>query len=250
MSSQSNVGEESITDWFLYSLTKHIPYVRYHKFTRREEGKTTGADWEWWFIDGCAGIGLRVQAKRLDKNDNYPSLAYANKYGLQIDTLIKDAHAKNLLPFYALYSALHFGSQPFKTKCGGMPSKGIDEGVFLSEAIPISNQYIKGVKQVIGWSVLLNDAMPASCLFCCPMAHSNGIKGLQMFFGDCFSKTITEYNNSNTNSPGYFNEIPDYVRSFMKGEEGSDGWERDFRSQLPEVDGMIVVDLSRNKCDE
>ncbi len=48
--SQPSVGEESITDWFLYRLSESVIWIRYLPFTRREEGTMTGADWEWWLI--------------------------------------------------------------------------------------------------------------------------------------------------------------------------------------------------------
>src|SRR4051812_39766278 len=85
MRKQSGVGEESLTDWLLFQLSERIPRLRYIKFTRHREARVTGADWEWWFVGLTASLGIRVQAKRLALGDNYPALAYSNKYGLQIE---------------------------------------------------------------------------------------------------------------------------------------------------------------------
>jgi hypothetical protein len=47
---QPSVGEESITDWLLYTLSSNIASLQYKKFTRHQESRVTGADWEWWIL--------------------------------------------------------------------------------------------------------------------------------------------------------------------------------------------------------
>jgi len=47
---QPNVGEESLTDYLLWQVSRHLECVKYVKFTRHQEARFTGADWEWWFV--------------------------------------------------------------------------------------------------------------------------------------------------------------------------------------------------------
>ncbi len=126
---QPSVGEESITDWLLYNLSLTVPTLKYKKFTKHEEAKKTGADWEWWFVDNYKGLSLRVQAKRIMKDkDNYDGLAHTNRHGLQIEKLIDDARRKNSLPFYSLY---HAPDGIPHVLCGGMRDAGQGQVYFL-----------------------------------------------------------------------------------------------------------------------
>src|SRR4051794_15384852 len=92
---QPEVKEESITDWSLDWLAYQTNYrLAYRLFTRHEEARTTGADFEWWILGNERAFKARVQAKRLRADtDNYPGLAHANDYGLQIVRLIENARA-------------------------------------------------------------------------------------------------------------------------------------------------------------
>src|SRR5688572_28073418 len=75
---QPAIGEESATDWLLYQMSERIPRVAYRKFTRHQEARSTGADWEWWLILHGGAVAMRVQAKKLVVNsDNYSGIAYA-----------------------------------------------------------------------------------------------------------------------------------------------------------------------------
>ncbi len=47
---QPAVKEESLTDWLLFDVSTRLPNVLYHAFTRHEEARHTGADWEWWLL--------------------------------------------------------------------------------------------------------------------------------------------------------------------------------------------------------
>src|SRR5271156_2283041 len=93
---QPQVKEESLTDWFLDWTALHCREFHYTLFNRHEEGKITGADWEWWILGESNALKMRVQAKRLkDNDDNYPDLARSNAHGLQIEKLIADAGRVN-----------------------------------------------------------------------------------------------------------------------------------------------------------
>lgn len=74
---QPSAKEESITDWLFFDISAHIKGIYYRPFTRHEETRKTGADWEWWFVFRKFAMKLRIQAKKLIlEQDNYPSLAY------------------------------------------------------------------------------------------------------------------------------------------------------------------------------
>ena len=75
-----------LLDWLLFNISSKINRITYKSFTRNEEAKITGADWEWWFLYRKFSYKFRVQAKKIKtKGDNYSSIVYSNKYGLQID---------------------------------------------------------------------------------------------------------------------------------------------------------------------
>jgi hypothetical protein len=129
ISNQSNVGEESLTDWILYEISQRINKSYYVKFNRIQEGRKTGADWEWWFIGNKKSLRLRVQAKKIEGlKDIYSSLAYVNRHGMQIEKLIEDSKNSNAIPIYALYTA---PLNTPKVKCKGKPKPRNSEGIFF-----------------------------------------------------------------------------------------------------------------------
>ncbi len=101
-------SETTITDINLLNLRSHGGHqISVVKFSAQQEGRTTGADWEWWFGSANSWIGLRVQAKRLDiRSQRYRGLGQRNSLGLQNDILINDARSRQLTPIYAFYNYL------------------------------------------------------------------------------------------------------------------------------------------------
>src|SRR5262249_16061767 len=70
-----SLSEESLTDLLVLDIGRlHRADVIIKKFTKPEEGRTTGADWEWWFVRGQSGFGMRVQAKKIGDDNDYPGL--------------------------------------------------------------------------------------------------------------------------------------------------------------------------------
>ncbi len=64
LTKQPEVKEESLTDRFLYNLSEKIPTIKYEQYTKTEEGRKTGADWEWWFIfSDKKSFAARIQEK-------------------------------------------------------------------------------------------------------------------------------------------------------------------------------------------
>jgi hypothetical protein len=79
---QPSVKEESITDSLLYNVSKITPLIKYKAFSRNEESKKTGADWEWWFHFTTTAIKFRVQAKKI----NIPKKNYRNSISYKGNT--------------------------------------------------------------------------------------------------------------------------------------------------------------------
>ena len=183
---QPNVKEESITDRIIYDLNRDNPFVICHEFRRNEEA-VNGADWEWWILfndcekvstdflgigryDGVLGLRFRIQAKKLVRGDgdNYHLFQYANRNGLQIDLLRKQAAQDKAYAIYALYSDcmrtnknidLEFCKEPLTNICTNCRN-----GIFLLSANKIYKQYIIPGKEVIYREAIVNQSLPASIL--------------------------------------------------------------------------------------
>lgn len=99
-------GEETITETNLLELRRRHPtIITLHTFGRKKEAKN-GADWEWHIIGRFWTFRMRIQAKRLQKDDRLKIPHTVKSSGKQqIDLLIADAKAHRLKPVYCLYSA-------------------------------------------------------------------------------------------------------------------------------------------------
>jgi hypothetical protein len=247
---QPSVGEESLTDWLLFELSERIPSVRYIKFTRWDEARTTGADWEWWFVSGRLSLGARVQAKKLALDqDNYPALAYANKHGMQIEKLREDATRSGLLAFYALYCDNRAGA---KVKCGLRPDAGLDEGVFLAGANGLYAAHIQKGRCRAEAADILAGANPLSCLFCCPLTMSPGsVEGLyhyvQTYYPDALDPALLPEVTKGAGDErlGLHREPPSYVTALLEfaQREVPRGWEREYPVPVDETNALVVFDL-------
>lgn len=99
-------GEETITETNLLELRRRHPtIIHLSTFGKKEEARN-GADWEWHIIGRGRMLRMRVQAKRLQKDDKLKiphKVASSSKQ--QIDLLISDAQACGLKPIYCLYAS-------------------------------------------------------------------------------------------------------------------------------------------------
>jgi len=240
---QPSVKEESITDWLLFSISEKINKISYKAFSRNEEAKHTGADWEWWFIFNEYSYKMRVQAKKIKINkDNYASLAYTNKYGLQIDKLIQNSEEENFIPFYAFYT-----SKADNVRC----RMGItDEGVYMAGGNNIYNKFILSGKKRINYDDILKESTPLSCFLCCPLGKKGMNRiGFLRFLAEYFSFE-NKKNKSNKNSNNYeyflgqYEETPNYIQSFIKlKREGiPDSWEKEFQHEIKNINSLSVYD--------
>jgi hypothetical protein len=240
---QPVVKEESLTDWLLYDISRQINGIIYRAFSRHEEARVTGADWEWWFLLPDFSAKMRVQAKKVDPgNDNYATIAYTNKYGLQIEKLIQDADAKNFLPFYAFYTCLQ---EPVMCQ-----QRVNDEGVFMAGANQVYGDFVKGGKRPAMPKDILAKSIALSCFLCCPLqSEGRGSRGFIRFMSKYYSSEIgrvPEGGEELAREPGrgIYKEIPSYVTALVEhAQEGlPDWWEQEFRGYIEGVNSIVVYD--------
>jgi hypothetical protein len=159
------LGEASITDYLLLELTRAHPHeVWVEKFTSRAEGKTTGADWEWWFGSRRGWIGMRVQAKRLDTSRrDYPELKNCVRPGraLQSTLLMSDARRQGLVPLYCFYNFWQGKPEPLAPWCKA--SGRALWGCTIAGASPVRKRVQTGS---IDLATLLPLQRPLCCLAC------------------------------------------------------------------------------------
>ena len=97
-------GEETITETNLLEIRRRHPQrIRLEMFTKHQES-LNGADWEWHLVGRRLTLKMRVQAKRLQRND---VLRIRHKVGStgkqQRDLLINQALADGMKPVYCIY---------------------------------------------------------------------------------------------------------------------------------------------------
>ncbi len=258
ISRQAAVGEESLTDWLLYELSDRLSWVHYLKFNRHQEARSTGADWDWWFVGDGGSLALRVQAKRLRfGEDCYKGLAHTNRHGLQIEKLIESSTSKNLMPMYALYSSP--SSDP-SLLCGGRPAAAGQDGVFIAGAIELYNGFITKGRGKVEASEVLERSNPLSCLFCCPKSPlARAVGGGPDRFSDWFRiyyKDTVEgmmdrlqkqkiRNIREDQSPGFHREpAPAVVGALQNIEEGIPDWyEQEFSRYMDDTNALVIFDL-------
>jgi hypothetical protein len=97
------IGEETLTDINLIDIQyRHPAEVVTEKFSKQQEAQN-GADWEWWLIFGGRTLGLRLQAKKLYPDGEYPSLS-GTQPRRQLRALIAHALADGVWPLYCFYN--------------------------------------------------------------------------------------------------------------------------------------------------
>jgi len=239
---QPAVKEESITDWLLYDVSRSIPKITYRAFSRHEEARDTGADWEWWFLFPTFSAKMRVQAKKIDlTKDNYPNIAHTNQYGLQIEKLLSDSKDKNFMPFYAFYTSVQ-ESVMCKFRIN-------NEGVFLAGGKQVYVDFIKNGKRTVQPADILLKCVPLSCFLCCPLG-SEGTEGFIRFLASYYFLEMGFENEKEALDAypgamaGIYREVPSYISSFIEHsrEKLPDWWEQEFRNYLEGTNALVVYD--------
>ncbi|MEQ1933962.1 MAG: DUF6615 family protein [Fimbriimonadaceae bacterium] len=99
-------GEETITETNLLELRRRHPSIIHLETFSKKKEAALGADWEWHIIGRRRTLRMRVQAKRLQKDDKLKiphKVASSGKQ--QIDLLIADAKQQSMHPVYCFYSS-------------------------------------------------------------------------------------------------------------------------------------------------
>ena len=203
------VGEESLTDFLLWQIKKYSYLPTYsvnlvEKFSKKEEGKTTGADFSIrvYFIDRQRDeyLSLAIQAKKaIKESDGYcEKLKYKsgkkseNESGVeskyQIKQLIEYSGENGCIPLYLFYTNFYIPER--------IPSCSIlnllhclmsyisvyPTSLVLADAKYLLKSFLRQGKcgnfgNNTGYNLtkgeLLKDGFSFSCLFCCPIATGN-----------------------------------------------------------------------------
>lgn len=112
LSTRLGLMEETITDINLLEVAmQHEDYVFTKKFSRRQEGSVSGADWLWCIGEPGAWLLLLVQAKIISpKTGKCNYLNY--RRGSQRSLLLKYARKIRAMPIYVVYAHIPTGYEP------------------------------------------------------------------------------------------------------------------------------------------
>ena len=240
MSEQSNVGEETLTDYFLWQAERAVPFIAYQKFTRHQENAVTGADWEWWIVGRKGGMKIRVQAKRVrsESRKNYAGIAYNRQE--QIKKLIESSESDNAYPVYAFYT-------PHLNGCELSQHSGKLTGVHIASAHDVYRGFFVNGNVNADKSALIALSCPIECVFC---TNHNPREAISMFLD-------YEADRSEQVSPsiaGFHSEIPIHIEEFIAMRkrgvsiEGSIALRRSFASRFDEMykdkaNSLFVLDV-------
>lgn len=232
---QVNVKEESITDWLLCDLSRKNPNIKYRSFTRNEESRKTGADWEWWIIFKSFSIKYRVQAKKIKiSGNNYPSINYPrNSSNKQISLLLDSSKKENFIPLYIFYSS----------KGNGIVN---NEGVYIKSASNIHKIFLdksNRPSKYISSDDLLSDSISLFCFICCPFLINRGGYGFVSFFQNNFD---IKYEVDKNNKLGIYKSIPDYILALLEKDNADNRdlfYEKDYFKKIENVKSILLFDL-------
>lgn len=236
LKAQPHVKEESLTDWLLYAMDAARRDVIYRAFSRHEEAHVTGADWEWWFAFPNGAMRMRVQAKKLTEGDNYSSLAYANRAGLQIAKLMEDAARVNAYPLYAFYCAEDSGRCTRRV--------GEADGVHLASASSVDKLISARVR--LSASDVLAVSIPMTCFTCCELFLANrGVEGLIRFIKSRFESN--EMAPESVEAVGFHRELPAFVRLLADQTMADDLWLREYQNEIEGTDAILLFDFRKRR---
>ena len=152
-------GEETITETNLLEIRRRHPRrVRLETFAKWKEA-LTGADWQWRIVGSRYRLDMRVQAKRLQRNN---ALRVKHKVGSsrnqQRDLLIQQAQADGMKPVYCIYCTEPQRSH-WKVGVDVNGFEGYETGCLLVDAldVPLTATNLPAIeKKCIPWHYLFN----------------------------------------------------------------------------------------------
>ena len=106
--------EETITDYTLNEIAvRHPEYIYTKKFSRKQEGCESGADWLWCIGSPGAWLPVLVQAKVVNpRTKQCHFLNYSTRHGKQCTIFLRYARTHQLLPLYCIYSLIEDNAIP------------------------------------------------------------------------------------------------------------------------------------------
>ncbi len=244
---QPSVKEESITDWLLDYLDQHCSQIRYYQFSRHEEGRSSGADWDWWILSRRGCFKLRVQAKKVKRNvDHYPDLARSNRNGYQLDILLDSSASHNFYPIYSLY-----GFSEGKERC---QRTSRPESLHICSAQEVYDLLFGGPRSRVESSSLLELSIPLPCLFCCPLSREQPYGGPGALFENYFRTAPKPRGEGADGEPlrgrGYEENTPEIIKIMFEVEvinSNTVGILREYQSMFAGSDGVVIADLREDK---
>lgn len=243
----NEVKEESITDYLLWKWREadnRLNYVNVSTFTREQENKVTGADFELelWLVQRSNAVPLLIQAKKfLKDHDAYcGKLNYPANKGRQIELLISYAKAKGLLPFYLFYSTADADT---KILCrGGRIDPSREEmSLFMASAYEIKKIADNCQNRKISKNHVLAVSNAFCCLFCCPMGQ---------YLAEYIARYFPSVAEENSNALEYNdNNMPHYVRLLLSKEItlGREFMEKVKEYELHRLRNVAVLDLRQQE---
>lgn len=156
-------GEETITETNLLGIRRRHPrLVRLHAFSRHAESRN-GADWEWHLVGHRRTLRMRVQAKRVQRNEVLKIAHEVKSSGRQQrDLLIGGAAADGMKPVYCIYCTE--GQRAFWTQDKALPGfEGFETGCLLAgaENVPQDTKSLVEIeKQCRPWHYLFFPGAP------------------------------------------------------------------------------------------
>jgi hypothetical protein len=219
-SSRIRPAEETLTEVNLLELQVRYPsQIRCWMFSKHAEGRTTGADWEWWIGARGGWVGVRVQAKRLAlPSRSYEKLDHSSGSVRQVDRLIGDA--SGMYPIYCFYNAFDRLGHDVPWNCGTISVDDKQLGCAVAGAPAIKSFIDSGVKDLMS---VLTVSRPWACIVCC-----TGYGGVTL--AERAALVLTALVDDGLDRPIQVN-LPYHVRALIAGE----------RVEQPDVSGVAVM---------
>jgi hypothetical protein len=245
-----SLGEESITDFLLLELKlRHPSEVSIIKFNRRQEGLTTGADWEWWFGSPGSWFGMRVQAKKLESTSLiYDGLDHTvrSTRQKQFNLLINDAKARNLYPIYTFYNywdvqRASSAKISFTSACGCPATFGqLGVGLFrgyehwgctVADAYAIRKAIRRGTSSLKDIAAI---SIPWEWLVCCPNTSPKRVSLSER------ARFIAENLSRQRAVPGLVENPPAHVSRILEADLKPESVRELFESDA-KIDGVLII---------
>jgi len=193
ISNVPDVKEESITDFLIWkwrTTDKKFKSINVSSFTREEESKVSGADFEMeiWFISEQYVFPLVFQAKKIiEKYNSYVSaLRYPKNSKDQLNQLLSYAQSNKRIPFYAFYTCEQPDSSILCQQKNSDPC-----GIYISHAKTVEKFANKKPGSRVSRDKLIESSNPFHCLFCCPLGIAKHMSHYYRLTKDQFTNIDT-----------------------------------------------------------